>query len=202
MNQLHGGADWMRAATQIAQAIEPLDGQRQAGEQPDDQQAVGVMMTHMPQTMAVLGIIKSLVFDFPTALGAKIEHPTADFFLKRIREPEGFDRLTVWFLLPIEQDPHGFPTQTLPGIEVFGIPKFDAILAVRKGQFGRLASEALLRRGQQLRQVGFQARHHRQAQITSDMEKRTVANSPSTTTYAAKRTPSCSTARRSSVNAK
>lgn len=101
MNKVHGGADWMRAATQIAQAIEPLDGQRQAGEQPDDQQAVGVMMTHMPQTMA--------------ALGAKIEHPTADFFLKRIREPEGFDHLTVWFLLPIEQDPHSFPTQTLQG---------------------------------------------------------------------------------------
>src|SRR6266404_3929256 len=104
MNKLHGGADWMRAATQIAQAIEPLDGQRQAGEQPDDQQAVGVMVTHMPQTMAVLGIIKSLVFDFPTALRAKIEHPTADFFLQRIREPEGFDHFTVWFLLPIEQD--------------------------------------------------------------------------------------------------
>src|SRR6266404_1065875 len=130
MNKVHGGADWMRAATQIAQAIEPLDGQRQAGEQPDDQQAVGVMMTHMPQTMAVLGIIKSLVFDFPTALGAKIEHPTADFFLKRIREPEGFDHLTVWFLLPIEQDPHSFPTQTLPGIEVFGIPKFDAVVSI------------------------------------------------------------------------
>src|SRR5580704_5684811 len=46
--------------------------------------------------MAVLGIIKSLVFDFPTAFRAMIEHPTADFFSRRIREPEGFDHLTVW----------------------------------------------------------------------------------------------------------
>src|SRR5258707_4170463 len=131
MNKLHGGEAWMRDATQIAQAIEPLDGQRHAGEQPDDQQAVGVMVTHMPQSMAVLGIIKSLVFDFPTALRAKIEHPTADFFLQRIREPESFDHFTVWVLLPIEQEPHGFPTQTLPRIGVFRIPKVDTILGVK-----------------------------------------------------------------------
>src|SRR5260370_8679361 len=93
MNKVHGGADWTRAATKIAKAIEPLDGQRQAGEQPDDQQAVGVMVTHMPQTMAVLGIIKSLVFDFPTALPPMIKHPTAHFFLKRIRDPKAFTHL-------------------------------------------------------------------------------------------------------------
>src|ERR1700752_2706423 len=119
--------------------------------------------------MAVFGIIKSLVFDFPTAFGAMIEHPTADFFARRIREPAGFDHLTVWFLLPIAQHAHGFPTQTLPGVEIFGIPKFDAIRAVTKGQFRSLASEALLRRGQQLRQVRFQSRYHRQTQITSSM---------------------------------
>ena len=65
MNELHGGADRMPAAMQITQAIEPLDRQRQAGEQPGDQQAVGVMMTDVPQAMAVLGVIESLIFRFP-----------------------------------------------------------------------------------------------------------------------------------------
>src|SRR5260370_33273505 len=136
--------------------------------------------------MAVLGIIKSLVFDFPTAFRAMIEHPTADFFSRRIREPQGFDHLTVWFLLPIAQHAHGFPTQTLPGVEIIGIPKLHPIRAVTKGQLWTLASAALLRRGQQLRQVRFQARHHRQAQLTSGMEKGSGGKSPLHDTKGAK----------------
>jgi hypothetical protein len=57
----------MPAAAQMTQAIEPLDGQRQAREQPGDQQAVAVIMTDGSQTMAVLGVIKSLIFDFRTS---------------------------------------------------------------------------------------------------------------------------------------
>jgi hypothetical protein len=70
LNKVHGGAGRVRSAAQITQAIEPLDGQRQAREQPSDQQAVCVMMTDMLQIMAILGVIEPLVFDFPPALGA------------------------------------------------------------------------------------------------------------------------------------
>ena len=61
---LRGGC----SAAQIPQAVGSLDGQGHACEQPSDQQTVGVMMTDMLQIMAVLGVIKSLVLDFPTAL--------------------------------------------------------------------------------------------------------------------------------------
>ena len=70
MNKVRGGAGRMRAAAQITQAVEPLDSQRQAREQPSDQQAVGMMMTDMLQIMAILGVTEPLVFDFPSALGA------------------------------------------------------------------------------------------------------------------------------------
>ena len=61
MNKVSSGAGRMRAAAQITQAVEPLDGQRQAREQPSDQQAVCMMMTDMLQIMAVLGVIEPLV---------------------------------------------------------------------------------------------------------------------------------------------
>jgi hypothetical protein len=52
LNEIHGGARGMLAAAQITQAVQPLDGERQAGEQPSDQ-AVGVMMADMLEVVAV-----------------------------------------------------------------------------------------------------------------------------------------------------
>src|SRR5467141_662091 len=103
INKLRGGAEGMCAATQITQAVQPLDGQRQAGEQPSDQQAVRVMMADMPESMAVLGVIKPLILDLPTALGSVIQHATADFCDRGIGEPERFNDLTVRFLLTVER---------------------------------------------------------------------------------------------------
>jgi hypothetical protein len=56
------------APTQITQAVQSLDGERQTSEQPSDQQAVGMMMADMPQAMAVLSVIKALVLYFPSTL--------------------------------------------------------------------------------------------------------------------------------------
>src|SRR6266853_232683 len=61
----------MCAAAQITQAVQPLDGQPQAGEQPSDQQAVRVMMADMSESVAVLGVIKPLILDLPTAFGSE-----------------------------------------------------------------------------------------------------------------------------------
>src|SRR5260370_18021145 len=85
------------------------------------------MMADMSESVAVLGVIKPLILDLPTAFGSVIQHPTADCFDRGIGEPERFPDLTVRFLLPVEQDAYGFPTQVFPGVEVVGIPKLDAI---------------------------------------------------------------------------
>ena len=79
MHEIGGGTRGMGAAAQIPQAVQPLDGQRQAGEQPSDQQAVGVMMADMFEVVAVFGIIKPLILDLPPALGPVIQNSTADF---------------------------------------------------------------------------------------------------------------------------
>src|ERR1700751_6389391 len=107
--QFDSGARLMFAAMQITEAIKPLDAQRQAGQQPGEQQTVGVMVTDVSQSVAVFSVIEPLVFDLPTAFRAMIEHPTADCSDWRIGEPESFDNLTVRFLLAVEQHPHGFP---------------------------------------------------------------------------------------------
>ena len=44
-----GGVDGVRAAVEITQAVESLDRQSQAGNQPDQEQAVGVVVTDMFQ---------------------------------------------------------------------------------------------------------------------------------------------------------
>jgi hypothetical protein len=78
MNEICGGTRGMGAAAQIPQAVQPLDGQRQASERPSDQQAVGVMMANMFEVVAIFGITKPLIFDLPPALGSVIQNSTAD----------------------------------------------------------------------------------------------------------------------------
>ena len=121
------------------------------------------MMADMSESVAVLGVIKPLILDLPTAFGSVIEHPTADFFDRGIGEPERFNDLTVRFLLPVEQDTYSFPTQVFPGVEIVGIPKLDTIWTVTEGEFGSLGTKSLLRRGPSLGQVAFQASYYRQA---------------------------------------
>src|SRR5438094_8917808 len=104
ISKLRGGAEGMRAAAQITQAVQPLDGQPQAGEQPSDQQAVRVMMADMSESVAVLGVVKSLILDLPTALGSVIQHPTDDFFDREICEPERFNHLTIRLMLQVNQE--------------------------------------------------------------------------------------------------
>src|SRR5437867_11104924 len=64
--QSDGGMRWMVAAMQIAQSVQTLKGQSQDQQEPADQQAIGVMMGDMFETVAVLGIVETLIFNFPT----------------------------------------------------------------------------------------------------------------------------------------
>ena len=54
---------------QIADAIQPLNGQTQSEQKPAGEHAMGMMMADMFHTIAILSIIETLIFDLPSALG-------------------------------------------------------------------------------------------------------------------------------------
>ncbi len=59
----------MIATMEVAQTVESFDGQGQHGEEPANQQTVGMMMTDMLKAMTVLGIVEALILDLPAAFG-------------------------------------------------------------------------------------------------------------------------------------
>ena len=71
--QFHSRVRFVVAAMEMAQAVQAFDGQSQEEQQPANQQAVGMMMSDVFETIAILGVIKALVFDFPARLGHSIQ---------------------------------------------------------------------------------------------------------------------------------
>ena len=59
----------MAPSMQMAQSIQTFNRESQAYEEPVQKQAVGVVMGDMGHPITVLGIVETLVFDFPTTLG-------------------------------------------------------------------------------------------------------------------------------------
>src|ERR1700757_2884865 len=134
----------MGSPMEVTEAIKPLDGKRKSGYQPVQQQAVGVMMRDVLQFMLALGFIKALVLDLPAALGHAKQRACADLLRREVGQPICFDQGSVGLVLAIIEDAHGGPAQTLPRIEVIGIPDLDAIFAEAKAQFGSLLGKPLL----------------------------------------------------------
>jgi len=67
--QLGTAVHAMFATVEVAESVESFDGQGQHGEEPADQQTVGMMMTDMLEAVTTLGVIEALVLNLPTALG-------------------------------------------------------------------------------------------------------------------------------------
>src|SRR5258708_2412620 len=67
--QLGTAVHAMFATVEVTESVESFDGQGQHGEEPADQQTVGMMMTDMLEAMAALGFIEALVLNLPAALG-------------------------------------------------------------------------------------------------------------------------------------
>ena len=119
---------------QVAQTVEPLQGEGQAGQQPDREQAAFVMMADMLESVAVLGIVEAFVFDLPAALGHGVQTATADVTRGEIGQPVGLDDLAVRLMLAIADHAHGVPLQAFPRVKVVGVPDLDAIGAVAELQ--------------------------------------------------------------------
>src|SRR5437899_1896469 len=85
----------MCAPVQIAESVESFDGQGQNGDEPPDQQTVGVMAADMLDAVIVLGFVEALVLDLPATLGHAVEGRSAHARGRKIRQPIGFDHCAV-----------------------------------------------------------------------------------------------------------
>src|SRR5580658_76191 len=133
----------MFATVEIAESIESFDGQSQHGEEPAEQQTVGMMMTDMLQTVTSLGVVEALVLDLPTAFGHAEQSLRAHGGGRKIGQPVGFHHLAVRFVLAIEKHPNGFPAQCIPGVEVLRVPQLHAIRSMLKNHRSRLGRKTL-----------------------------------------------------------
>src|SRR6266853_416517 len=125
--QIDGRADGMCTAMQIAQPVESLQRERQAGQQPDDEQAALVVVADMLQSITILSIVEAFIFNVPSTLRHVVQTATADATRREVGEPVGFDDIAIRFVLAIAEDTHGFPLQAFPRIKVVGVPDLHAI---------------------------------------------------------------------------
>jgi hypothetical protein len=58
---------------QITKSVQVLDGEDEGEQEPAEQQAIGMMMRDVFQTVAVLGIIKGMILDLPPGFGQAIQ---------------------------------------------------------------------------------------------------------------------------------
>jgi hypothetical protein len=132
---------------EVTHPIESFHDQGQAGQQPDHQ-AAALMVAEVLEAIAVLGVMKALVFDFPATLRHAEEGAAADLVARKVGEPVRLENLTVGLVLPIADDAHGFPPQRFPGVKVVGIPDFHRVLAVAADWVRRLVAKPLLGGGE------------------------------------------------------
>lgn len=117
--QIDSRADGMGTAMQIAQPVESLQRERQAGQQPDDEQAALVVVADMLQSITIVSIVEAFIFNMPSTLG--------DATRREVGEPVSLDDIAIRFVLAIAEDTHRFPLQALPRIKVVGVPDLHAI---------------------------------------------------------------------------
>jgi len=126
--QINGGAYRVGTAMQVTHPVEPFHGQGQAGEKPDRQQAVALMVADVFKPVAVLGVVEPLVLDFPAALGHAEDGPAADSVAREVGEPVRLTHRAVGLVLAVANHPHRFPAQRFPRVKVIGVPDFHPVL--------------------------------------------------------------------------
>src|SRR5690348_17693307 len=72
---------------QIAPPVESLQRERQAGQQPDDEQAALVVVADMLQAITILSIVEAFIFNVPSTLGHVVQTAAADATRREVGEP-------------------------------------------------------------------------------------------------------------------
>ena len=102
------------------------------------------MMTDMLEAVAVLGVIEALVFNLPTALSHVIERETTELARGEVSQPVSLNERAIGFVLAVANHAHGGPLESLPGIEIVGVPDLDALLLLVINTSGWSGAKALL----------------------------------------------------------
>src|ERR1700756_763605 len=172
----------MRTAMQIAQTVEPLEGESQAGQQPYHEQAAFVVVANMLEPIAIFSIVEAFIFYLPATLGHGVQATTVNLLRGEIRQPVSLHHRAIRFVLAIAHHAHGFPLEAFPRIEVVSVPQLHTIIAVVKHQMGRLGAEASPRGFNNSGRFSLSRATTGHPASPAACKKGAVANSPSTTT--------------------
>src|ERR1700746_561386 len=104
----------MLATVEVSESVKSFDGQGQHGEEPADQQTVGMMMTDMVEAVTALGVVEALVLDLPAAFSHAEQRWRAYCGAGKIRQPVGFHHRAVRLVLAIKKTPARFPNPAFP----------------------------------------------------------------------------------------
>src|SRR5579872_177505 len=126
--QIHGAANLMIPAMEKALPVKALDDQGQQDQQPNDEDAVGLVMTEVLHAVAGLAIVEALVFDLPAALSHMVETQAAQFAEGEIGQPLGLNNRAIVFVLAVAQHAHRGPIEGFPRIKIIGIPNLDSVV--------------------------------------------------------------------------
>jgi hypothetical protein len=156
-------ADGMGTTMQIAQPVESLQGKRQAGQQPDDEQAALVVAADMFQSIAILSIVEAFIFNLPSTLGHVVQTAAAAALRRQVGEPVGLDDIAPRFVLAIAKD----TTRSLPS---------------RNSRVGGRERKRFSAARSNSGSFSFSRATTGQPALAAVCRKGAVANSPSTTT--------------------
>ena len=170
--QVHGRANAMVAAVQIAQPVKTFDDQSQEDQQPNDQDAVGLVVADVLHAITVFAIVEAAILDLPAALGHAVETQAAQFGDGEVGQPFGLDHRAVALVLAVAQHAHGRPVQGFPRVEVIGVPNLDSVVPFLEHGPGWLAVPASTHGGCQQRKVLLEARHDWQSDLLGGVQER------------------------------
>ena len=100
------------------------------------------MVTDVFESISILGVIETLVFNLPAAFRHKVKGLTASLRFREVGQPIRFDDRSIRLVLQITDYPDGFPAKCHPWVEVVGIPDFNAIPTVPKFTIRRFGGKA------------------------------------------------------------
>ena len=81
----------MFSPVQIAQPVEAFDHHGESDQQPNDQDAVGLVVTDMLHAIAVFAIVEAAILNLPAALGPAIETQATQRGDGEVGDPLGLD---------------------------------------------------------------------------------------------------------------
>src|ERR1035441_9617530 len=111
VTQFLSGAYAMFSTAQIAQPVEAFDHHGESDQQPNDQDAVGLVVADVLHAVAILAIVEAAILNLPAALGHAVETQAAQLGDREVGDPLGLNHRAIAFVLAVAQHAHGGPVE-------------------------------------------------------------------------------------------